>query len=293
MTPALSRDTAFGSDKVAAFSSLWVGVLLAICFGPTLASIAGSWFDPNADMGHGLAVPLVAGWIVWSKRDVLSQIQKVPNYFGLVLVLWGAVQFTVSSAADWIFATRSSFLISLVGCVLSLGGTRMLRILAYPLCVLCLMITPPTFIQERLTFQLQLIASRLAEWSLDALGYSVLRDGNILEMVGERLAVAEACSGIRSLFSLIFFCVTYNYFFVSGKAMRWVMIAAVVPLALLGNAMRIVATGIVAQYNRELAHGILHEAWGYLTILLAGGLIVLLHLSLSRIQVSAQRSHAT
>ena len=74
--------------------------------------------------------------------------------------------------------------------------------------------------------------------------------------------------------------------------MRWIMLAAVVPLALFGNAMRIVATGVVAQYNRELAHGILHEAWGYLTILLAGGLIVLLHVSLTKIQLSLRRSHA-
>jgi exosortase len=272
--------------------SLWVAILLAVTFGPTLTGIYGSWFDEHADMGHGLAVPLVAGWMIWNKRDALARLPQVPNYFGLFLVLLGALQFTVGSAADWVFATRSSFLVSLIGCVLSLWGVRVLRALAYPLGLLLLMITPPTFLQERLTFQLQLIASRLAEWSLDALGYSVLRDGNILEMVGERMSVAEACSGIRSLYALFFFCLTYNYFFVTAGRIRWVLTAGVIPLALAGNAIRIVATGVVAQYDRPLAHGFLHEAWGYITVFLAGSLIVMLHLSLNRLMVRGRKAHA-
>ena len=271
---------------------VWVGALLAVAYGPTLVGIVGSWFDPNADMGHGLAVPFVAAYMAWTKREALSRLPRTPSVLGLAVVLWGALQFTVSSAADWIFATRSSFLISLTGCILGLWGTRILRELAYPLGVLLLMITPPTFLQQSITFPLQLIASRLAEVSLDFLGYSVLRDGNILELVGERLAVAEACSGIRSLYALFFFGVTYNFFFVRQTAVRWVLLVSIAPLALLGNAARIVATGVVGQYNRPLAHGILHETWGYITVFLAGGLVVLLHFGIHRGQSAWRRNHA-
>ena len=186
--PTLSASKLTGSRGWAGLlAPVWVGALLAIVHGPTLVGIVGSWFDPNADMGHGLAVPFVAAYMAWTRREALSLLPRTPSVFGLVFVLWGALQFTVSSAADWIFATRSSFLISLTGCILGLWGTRILRELAYPLGVLLLMITPPTFLQQSITFPLQLIASRLAEVSLDFLGYSVLRDGNILELVGERL----------------------------------------------------------------------------------------------------------
>ena len=293
MTPTVSLSKARPQrSRLPLWPPLWVGALLAVAYGSTLAGIQGSWFDPNADMGHGLAVPFVAAYMVWTRRDALSQLPRNPNLGGLLLVLLGAVQFIVSSAADWVFATRSAFMVSLVGCVLCLWGAKVLRELAYPLGVLLLMIAPPTFLQANLTLRLQLIASRLAEVSLDALGYSVLRDGNILELVGERLAVAEACSGIRALTSLLFFCVTYCFFFVPQTAIRWVLVAAVVPLAIFGNAVRIVATGMVGQYNRALAHGLLHETWGYLTIFIAGGLIVALHLLIWRGQLLWRRRHA-
>lgn len=293
MTPVLIQNAP--QEKVRLFQiwpAAWVAVLLAIGYGPTLAGIAGSWFDPNADMGHGAAVPVVAAFMIWIKRDELSRLSPAPNYWGLLVVLWGTVQFTISSAADWIFATRVSFLISLIGCLICLYGVPVVRALVYSLGLLFMMIAPPTFLQARLTLQLQLIASRVAETSLDALGYSVLRDGNILEMVGERLAVAEACSGIRSLSTLLFFCLTYTFFFVPKVAIRWAMIMAVIPLAVLGNGARIVLTGVVGQYNRELAHGLLHETFGYVTVLIVGVLLVVLHLAILRGQRAWREMHA-
>jgi exosortase len=118
---------------------------------------------------------------------------------------------------------------------------------------------------------------------LDGIGYSVLREGNILELVGERLNVAEACSGIRALGSLLFFALAYNYFFVSRMTIRLALLLAVIPFAVLGNAGRIIATGIVGQYNRALAHGMLHETWGFVTVLIAAVLLLVLHATLDRI----------
>jgi exosortase len=255
----------------------WVAVLFSVACLPTLLGVAGSWFDPNADMGHGLAVPVTAGYMAWTKRERLSSLSVSTSTGGLFLAILGAIQFIVASAADWIFALRLSVLITFVGCLLCLFGRQVVKELAYPLLVLVLMIPPPTFLQTRVTLQLQLTASRLAEGWLDLLGYSVLRDGNVLRVVGERLAVAEACSGIRAMLSLFFFAVSYNFFFVRHSWVRSVLVLAVVPLAVISNAARIVATGIVAQHNRALAQGILHEVWGYLTIAIAGVLLVALH----------------
>lgn len=263
-----------GSTFLLRVVSIWILVLLLVVYGQTLVGIAGSWFDENADMGHGLAVPLVASYMVWMKRSRLAALPTACNVVGLVVVLLGALQFIVSSAADWVFAGRMAFLVSLVGSLLAIWGWRVVRELAYPLGILVWMIAPPTFLQAKLTLPLQLLASNLAERALDGLGYSVLREGNILEMVGERLSVAQACSGIRALMSLFFFCLTYNYFLVRERAIRRILLVAVVPVALLTNAGRIVATGVIGQYDRELAHGIMHENLGYLSILIAGALLV-------------------
>jgi exosortase len=168
----------------------------------------------------------------------------------------------------------------------------MARELAYPLCTLVLMIAPPTFVYERLTLDLQLIASRLGESGLEALGYSVMREGSILELVGTKLSVEEACSGLRSLLSILFMCVLYNYFFVHSKLMQTILLVWAVPIAILGNAGRIVATGIASQYKPEMIHGTAHDAFGYFSVVIAAIGCIVLHLTMLSIQKTWRAHHA-
>jgi exosortase len=257
--------------------SIWIGSLLLVGFGPALLSMGGTWFNDSLNMEHGPLVAPVAAYMVWQRWDKLKQIPRSPTTWGLVLVFWGVLQSVISRATQQLWGSETGFLICLVGCILALYGFQMVRELAYPLVLLLIMIAPPAYIYEKLTLQLQMLASRLAEASLEILGYSVLREGNILELVGERLAVAEACSGIRSLMALLFLGATYSYFWVSRNWMRALLLAAVIPIAILCNAGRIVLTGVVGQYNRELAHGMLHATFGYISLILGAVLVIALH----------------
>jgi exosortase len=168
----------------------------------------------------------------------------------------------------------------------------MLKELTYPLCTLILMIAPPNFVFENLTLRLQLLASRLGSDALEALGYSVLREGNILEMVGIKLSVEEACSGIRSLVAIVFMCVLYNYFFVEKKSMRIWILACAIPIAILGNAARIVATGIAGQYNHAWVSGATHEAFGYVSVVVAAIGCIGVHMALLRFERMREVRHA-
>jgi exosortase len=258
-----------------------IGVLLLIAFWPILTSMYGSWFDENAYMEHGILVIPAAAYMAWAKKDQLRLIPRQPSVWGVAFLFWGALQAVFGIAAQWIWVERMAFLVSLVGCILAGFGWRMVKELIYPLCTLILMVAPPTFIFERLTLSLQLLASRLGESSLEALGYSVLRQGNVLEMVGIKLSVEEACSGIRSLLAIIFMCVLYNYFFVQGNRMRILILVMSIPIAILGNAVRIVATGIASQYNPSLVSGTAHEAFGYVSVVAAAAGCVLFHIIVS------------
>src|SRR5580704_412647 len=257
-----------------------LGALLIVAFWPILTGIYGSWFDEHAYMEHGILVIPAAAYMAWDKREALRKIPRQPSAAGVILLLWGALQAVLGIAAQWVWVARMAFLISLVGWIAALYGWRMVRQLVYPLCTLILMIAPPTFIFERLTLSLQLLASRLGEVCLEALGYSVLREGNILEMVGIKLSVEEACSGIRSLVAILFMCVLYNYFFVEGRSMKALLLVMAIPVAILGNAVRIVATGVISQYNPALVSGPAHEALGYVTVVAAALGVVGLHLML-------------
>lgn len=269
---------------------LILGVMLIVAFWPIVLSMYGSWFDEKAYMEHGILVIPAAAYMAWTKKDILKTIPWRPSAWGIFLVFWGALQAILGLAAQWVWVSRMAFLISLLGCIVAVFGWRMVRELIYPLCTLLLMVAPPTFLFARLTLSLQLLASRLGEACLETLGYSVLREGNILELVGIKLSVEEACSGIRSLMAIIFMCVLYNYFFVEGRSMKALILVMAIPIAILGNAVRIIATGIASQYNPALVKGTAHEALGYVTVFIAALGCVALHLTLTRIQ-RAWRSH--
>lgn len=271
---------------------LVLGVLLIIAFWPILTSMYGSWFDENAYMEHGILVIPAAAYMAWTKKDKLQTLPRQPSGWGVALLLWGALQASFGLAAQWVWVSRMSFLISLVGYLAAVFGWRIVKELIYPLGTLILMIAPPTFIFERLTLSLQLLASRLGETFLEALGYSVLRDGNILEMVGIKLSVEEACSGIRSLVAIFFMCVLYNYFFVRGRSMKATLLLLAIPVAILGNAVRIVATGVASQYNPALVRGAAHEAFGYVSVVAAALGVVGVHLILQSILNSYRARHA-
>ena len=282
-TPASGRLAPATSWLAGKTDMLVLGALLLVAFWPILVSMYGSWFDENAYMEHGILVIPAAAYMAWTKKDKLKSIPRQPSSWGVLLLLWGALQAVLGLAAQWIWVGRMSFLISLVGYIAVMFGWRMIRELVYPLCTLLLMITPPTFIFERLTLSLQLLASRLGEVCLEALGYSVLREGNILEMVGIKLSVEEACSGIRSLVAIFFMCVLYNFFFVQGRSMKALLLVMAIPVAILGNAVRIVATGVAGQYDPALVSGAAHEAFGYVSVVAAALGVVALHLMLQSI----------
>jgi exosortase len=245
------------------------GALLVVAFWPILMGIYGSWTDPGAYMEHGILVIPAALYMAWSNRERLNTIPIRRSDWGIALLLWGGVQAVFGLVAQWVWISRTAFLISLAGTIVLVFGFEMLRALAYPLCTLILMIAPPSFVFERLTLSLQLLASSLGASCLDLLGYSVLREGNVLEMVGIKLSVEEACSGIRSLLAIIFMCVLYNYFFVRGRGMKAWILAMAIPIAILGNAGRIVASGIAGQFNHAWVGGATHEAFGYVSVLIA------------------------
>lgn len=258
-----------------------LGLVLLLAYFGEWKNLYWTWVN-SPEMNHGLLAIPVAAFMVWRLRDRLAKIPVIPGTWGLALVLGAIAIAAIGAASRWVFASQVSILITLFGGLVYLYGTKVVRGLAYPLCVVALMIPPPSFVYTWVTFRLQLFASWAAERCLDVLGYTVLREGNVLEIVGERLLVAEACSGIRSFLTLFFFFLVYCFFFVRSNRMRALIVAATLPITVIGNILRLVATAIVAHTDRALAHGILHESAGYAILAIGAVLGILLHRALDR-----------
>jgi len=258
------------------FAAGWFAALLLVCYAPILLRLARQWYD-DQDMGHGFFVPLIAGYIAWLKRDELLSEAPSPSWWGLAVVLYGAFQLFIATLGAELFLARTAFIISLVGVVLWMGGTRYLRVLAFPLFLLCFMVPIPAVIYNQITFPLQLLASRVADSTLTLLGIPVLREGNILELASQRLNVVEACSGIRSLLSLTFLSLVYAYFFDKKVWMRPVLLVATLPIAILANAGRVTLTGVASEYDPALAEGFFHYASGWVIFMVALVILIVFH----------------
>jgi exosortase len=154
--------------------------------------------------------------------------------------------------------------------------------LAFPLLLLPFMIPIPAIIYNRITFPLQIFASTVAENVLNFIHIPTLREGNVLELPSQKLDVAEACSGIRSLLSLTFLSLVYAYFFDRRVWMRGVLFLATIPIAILANAGRVTLTGVLSEMNPDLAKGFSHELEGWIIFLIALGLLIALHAILNR-----------
>ena len=258
----------------------WFLALLIAAYFPILKSLVLQW-STDEDVGHGFLVPIVAGYIVWRRRDALAALPLKPAWWGLALLVWGAVQAWVGLLGAELFLQRSAFLISLVGLLLTLGGTALVRAVAFPLLLLPFMIPIPAVVYNQITFPLQLFASRVAEFVLELVGIPVLRDGNILELASQKLSVAEACSGIRSLLSLTFLALVYGYFFEKRIWMRWLLFAVTLPIAIIANAGRVTITGILSEIDTSLAGGFFHMLEGWIIFLIALAMLVTFHIGVN------------
>jgi exosortase len=260
----------------------WVLGLLILAYLPILIRMATQWTNDD-DMGHGFFVPAVAGYIAWKRKDEVLALEARPQLLGLVLLLWSIVQMSLGILGAELFLQRSAFVGSVWGAVLFLGGWSYVRALALPLIMLPLMVPIPAVIYNQITFPLQLFASAVAENALSLLGIPVLRDGNVLELANQKLSVVEACSGIRSLLSLTFLSLVYGYFSETRLWVRWSIFLASIPIAVAANSFRVSATGVLSEYNPDLAQGFFHTLEGGVSFGFAFALMLLFHQVVKRI----------
>lgn len=269
----------------------WFFGLLILSYGPVLSRLVDQW-NNDEDMGHGFFVPVIAAYIAWQKKDELLGRNLKPEFLGILLVMWAAVQMYIGTLGAELFLARTAFIEAVVGVVLCLGGWQAIRVMAFPLILLCFMVPIPAVVYNEITFPLQLFASQVAAFALELLGVPVLRDGNVLELPSQKLSVVEACSGIRSLLSLTFLSLVYGYFFDKKGWMRVALFAATVPIAILANAGRVTLTGIMSEINPEWAHGTAHTASGWVVFMIALFMMVITHTIINRVYAFVnRRSH--
>jgi exosortase len=191
------------SGRIPVISWCALAVITLLLYWPTIRGLLGDWWnDPN--YSHGPLIPLVIAYFVYRQWGELRREPLAPRMgIGLSVVVASQLMFLAGYLGAEFFLQRSSIVVLAAGLVLYVAGAHHLRRLLLPLLLFALSIPLPTLLLNFITMPLQLLASAGAELILRSCGLAVYRAGNILRLQTQTLNVSEACSGIRSLTSLV------------------------------------------------------------------------------------------
>jgi exosortase len=242
--------------------ALGLSVLLGAVYWKILHGLVVQWWD-DPNYTHGFLIPLFCAYLVWRRWATLQTLPRSGTWLGIPVILMGIGLLLLGDFGADNFLMRSSLIIVVAGLVLFHLGPVIFRSVLFPLGFLMFMVPLPGVIFYAVTFPLQHLAARQAAWTLDALGVPVLLDGNIIHLAQLSLGVTEACSGIRSLISLLAGAIAWAYLLLPLGWSTVVFIAATLPITILANATRIVLTGLIGQYiGVGYASGFFHEFAG-------------------------------
>jgi exosortase len=254
----------------------WNTVALAVLltalvwlYGNVVQGLVRQWAS-DGDYSHGFFVVPLAAFFAWERRDALRRAVRRPSALGLVVLVISLVCYVAGLFGSELFLTRVSLVGVAAGLVLFIVGIEHARILAFPILFLLLMVPLPEIVFSRITFPLQMVASHLGEAAIGASGIPVVREGNVLYLPGRALEVAEACSGIRSLMTLLMLAIVLGYFTERRVGLRLALVVAAVPIAVLANAIRVAGTGLTSYWvSPAAAEGFFHSFSGWIVFVVA------------------------
>lgn len=278
---------------------LTITAALGFVYFSVLAKLGYDWWS-DENYSHGLLIPIVIGYILWTERERLSRVREHPSLvWGASLVIFSLLALWVGTAGAELYIQRMSLVLMLAGITIYFWGFRLLRLLLVPLGLLILAIPIPAIIFNKIAFPLQLFASRCAVWAMRLFDIPVLRQGNVIELMPrgaretKKLEVVEACSGIRSLMTLLTLAVVFAYFTRprgddgsdagsggGGGFLRriksygfWrsiILVGSAIPIAIFTNALRVSGTGVLAHYyGTQVADGFFHSFSGWVVYIVA------------------------
>lgn len=251
------------------FWLLAVAALLFWIYYPIYPLMVSEWYN-DQNFSHGFLVPLISGYFLYQSMGELRETPVSGSLYGVPLLGLGVLLLVGGYAGTEYFTMRSSSIIMLAGIILFTFGRQVMRIVALPVFYLLLMVPVPYVIYNAVAFPLKLFVAKYSVIALKLVGIVVWREGNIILFPNIELEVADACSGIRSLFSLIALAVAFSLMSQSTNLKRVILVASAVPIAIFANGVRVFLTGVLAQYwGSKAAEGFFHEFAGFAVFVLA------------------------
>ena len=224
----------------------------------------------NPNFSHGFLIPLISLYMVWYRKEELKEIELHPSNWGVALVVFGMALHVLGTLGAEMFLLRFSMIPTLAGVIIFSQGWARFQVLLIPVAYLILMIPLPAIVWDKIAFPLQLAAARMASEVVMVMGIPVFREGNILHLSNTSLEVVDACSGLRSLTSLIALSGVFAFLASVSTLKKWILFFSAIPIAVAVNVIRLsITAGMAYWISPETAHGFLHDISGLIIFTLA------------------------
>lgn len=238
-------------------------VMFALLFAKPASVLADAWWN-DANNGHGLLLFPLSLWFAY--KSGISPKAAPQRVLGIVMIVAAVVARYAADLAAELFIMNCSSLLALGGLVVFYGGLRQLLHWWLPFTLVGLSIPIPEVILNTIALPLQFTASKIGASLLAWRNIPVMLSGNVINIPGQQLFVAEACSGLRSLTALLSLGVLLGALFLDKVPTRLLLVALSIPVAILINGFRVFLTGFLVLYvSPKMGEGFMHESEGMLT----------------------------
>lgn len=271
-----------------------VAVGLLVLYVPTYVTLAhGAWNEEHN--AHGPLVLLVIAWLAWREREALAALpERGATVAGSIALAIGLLFYVLGRALEFVYFEAFSQVPVLAGVLLFIYGRRGVRLMWFPLLYLLFLVPLPGVVVDAATGSLKQLVSVIAENLLYQAGYPIARTGVILTIGQYQLLVADACSGLNSMYSLTAMGLLFLYITWDGNWLRAiVMLLAIWPIAFAANIVRVITLVLITYYlGDEAAQGFLHGFSGILLFLVSLFLLFGLHALLGLVTGPRRRAAA-
>ena len=244
-------------------------IFVAILYSPILYQLYSSRWD-TIDYTHAYFILPVSLWLIWRKRKEFKILpQSGGSLKALAFLIIGLAMFTLGWRKDFLFVSTMSLIPVAFGLISYQYGFKAAGTVRFPILYLLLMVPPPLGILDAITLPMRYETSTMAYLILKSFFLSVTKDGLLLSVEGQQVYMGPACSGFRSLITMISLGLLYAYLTKGSFKKKMVLLACIVPLALLGNLIRVLILCLLAYYfGNEVAQGFLHYFSGFVVFII-------------------------
>jgi exosortase A len=251
---------------------LLLAVLLGsfvLAFFPVWKTLIETWAN-SEEYSHGFFIVPLCVYIVWREKEALAQVTMMPANWGLGLAILSLLIYLFAYLAEIATLASLSMILFVSAAVVYFYGFRMLWELSFPTFMLLFMIPVPGQVYAELTIPLQLFVSKVSVWFAAMTGIPVFREGNVIHLPDRTLEVVQACSGLRSMISLLTLSAVFGYLTLKSNLFRAALFVSGVPISVLVNVVRVIVLIFVSYYfGYDLTTGSVHTLFGLLIFALA------------------------